>query len=317
MSAPTNGPAAGGTGDAAQQRERSLAMIMLFIVPALFTTNIIVARAVNDSVPPFALAYWRWMLAFLIFLPVVGPDFWRHRAAIAVEWRDLLVLGILGMGICGAFVYIGADTTSATNIGLIFGAAPIIIAGASTLMYGEPMGRGKAAGIFISLFGVLIILFRGDFSALRSFNFVPGDLWIVCSALAWAIYSVMLRHRPGTLPNRIRFSATMLFGALALLPFYIAETVQGVVPTMNVETIAAVLIVAIVPGLAAYLGYARIQRSLGAGSTGLILYLAPSYAALFGWILLGETLEPYHFAGAALILPGIFLSTRRDKKRDA
>ncbi len=69
----------------ALQRERSLAMILLFIVPALFTTNVIVARAVNDTVPPFALAYWRWMLAFLIFLPIVGPDLWRHRAAILAE----------------------------------------------------------------------------------------------------------------------------------------------------------------------------------------------------------------------------------------
>lgn len=121
----------------------------------------------------------------------------------------------------------------------------------------------------------------------------------------------MLRHRPGALPNRVRYSATMLFGALALLPFYIAESIQGTTPAMNTETISAVLIVSTIAGLGAYLGYARIQRSLGAGSTGLILYLAPSYAALFGWILLGETLEPYHLAGAALILPGTFLSTRR------
>lgn len=87
------------------------------------------------------------------------------------------------MGICGAFVCIGADTASATNIGLIFGTAPIIIAGASTLIYGEPMVRAKAAGIFISLFGVLIIVFRGDIADLRTLTFVPGDMWIVCSAL--------------------------------------------------------------------------------------------------------------------------------------
>lgn len=297
--------------DSAAQRDRTFALILLFFVPALFSTNIIVARAVNDTVPPFALAYWRWMLAFLLFLPVVGPELWRHRAAIAEEWRDLLVLGILGMGICGAFVYIGADTTSATNIGLIFGSAPIIIAGTATLMYGEAMGRAKAAGIFISLLGVLIVVFRGDMAAVRALTFVPGDLWIATAALAWAIYSVMLRHRPGQLPAQVRFSATMLFGALSLLPFYIVESAQGVLPSLSPETIGAVLVVAIVPGLAAYIGYARIQRSLGAGSTGLILYLAPTYTALFGWVLLGETLEPYHFAGAALILPGIFLSTRR------
>jgi drug/metabolite transporter (DMT)-like permease len=72
-----------------------------------------------------------------------------------------------------------------------------------------------------------------------------------------------------------------------------------------------VLIVAIVPGLGAYLGYARIQRALGASPTALILYLAPVYTALMAWILLGEDLRLYHLLGAALILPGIFLSTRR------
>ena len=44
------------------------------------------------------------MLAFLWFLPVVGPELWRHRKAVIAEWRDLLVLGILGMGICEGFV---------------------------------------------------------------------------------------------------------------------------------------------------------------------------------------------------------------------
>ena len=90
--------------DPRAQRERTLAMSLLFIVPALFTTNIIDARAVNDTVPPFALAYWRLMLAFLLFLPVVGPELWRHRKAVIAEWRDLLVLGILGMGVCEGFV---------------------------------------------------------------------------------------------------------------------------------------------------------------------------------------------------------------------
>ena len=125
-------------------RERQIAVILLFIIPVLFSTNIITARAVNDFIPPFALAFWRWWLAFLLFLPLIAPDLIRYRREILGEWRDLLVLGILGMGICGAFVYIGADTTSATNIGLIYATAPIIIAGAATLLYREPLGRAKA-----------------------------------------------------------------------------------------------------------------------------------------------------------------------------
>jgi drug/metabolite transporter (DMT)-like permease len=294
-----------------ESRERQMAVILLFVVPVLFSTNIIAARAVSDFIPPFALAFWRWWLAFLLFLPAIGPDLLRYRRELLGEWRDLLVLGILGMGICGAFVYVGADTTSATNIGLIYATAPIIIAGAATLLYREPLGRVKALGILVSLLGVLVIVFRGDIVALQTLSLVPGDLWIATAAVSWAVYSVMLRYRPSQLPGRVRFAATMLYGAMALLPFHILELANGDVPELNMETLIAVLIVAIVPGLGAYLGYARIQRALGASPTALILYLAPVYTALMAWLVLGESLQLYHLIGAALILPGIYLSTRK------
>jgi drug/metabolite transporter (DMT)-like permease len=46
---------------------------------------------------------------------------------------------------------------------------------------------------------------------------------------------------------------------------------------------------------------------LGAAKGGLILYLNPLYVAVLAWIFLGEPLQFYHYLGAALILPGIFL----------
>ena len=63
-------------------------------------------------VPPNALALGRWLLVALLLLPFVWP---RLRppppSALGREWPDLLMLGALGMWICGAFVYIGARTT--------------------------------------------------------------------------------------------------------------------------------------------------------------------------------------------------------------
>ena len=52
-------------------------------------------------------------------------------------------------------------------------------------------------------------------------------------------------------------------------------------------------------------------RSLGAARVGVVLYLAPLYSALIGWAVLGESIEGFHALGAALILPGIWLSTQR------
>lgn len=293
------------------ERERRITMALLFVVPMLFATNVLMARAMHDQIPPVAFAFWRWLLVFALLLPLVGGSLWRNRYEVQREWLDLLILGTLGMGFCGAFVYIGAQTTTATNMGLIYAAAPIGIVAMASLIYGEALHRGQLVGMGLSLTGVLVIVFRGDLEALERLQFVPGDIWIAVAAAAWALYSVMLRYRKSALPPQTRLAAIALFGVTVLLPFHILEAASGDVLDLNTTTIIAIIVVAVVPGLGAYQGYARIQRTLGAGPTALVLYLQPVYNATAAWLLLGEELYAFHFAGAALILPGIFLTTRK------
>jgi drug/metabolite transporter (DMT)-like permease len=295
----------------ASTRERQIAMALLFIVPVFFTTNQLVARIVHETIPPVGLAFWRWTFAFAILLPFTARPLWQHRKEIRREWRDLLALGILGMCICGAFVYIGAQTTTAINIGLIYGASPVAIVALAAIIYGEQLNRGKIIGFAIALIGVLVIILRGDVATLTELRFVRGDIWIAISATAWAIYVIILRHRPSVLPDQVRFAALILFGITILLPFHIAESLSGAALTLDLVTLSAIAIVAIVPGLAAYQGYAHVQRVLGAGSASLLMYLGPIYSAVLAWLLLGEVIEIYHYVGTALVLPGIFLATRR------
>ena len=76
-------------------------MVLLFIAPALFASNMLVARATADTIPPVALAFWRWSVTLAIVLPMTAPVLWRARAALRREWRQAVVLGALGMGVCG------------------------------------------------------------------------------------------------------------------------------------------------------------------------------------------------------------------------
>ena len=71
---------------------------------------------------------------------------------------------------------------------------------------------------------------------------------------------------------------------------------------------------AAVPGALSYSAYSFVQRELGAARTGLMLYLSPLYAAMLAWWLLGEAPRSHHAIGAALILPSIWLATRRARR---
>jgi drug/metabolite transporter (DMT)-like permease len=304
-----------GTGREQQARwlgfsERQIALVLLFIAPALFCSNMLTARLVHDSFPPVALAFWRWFVTLGLLLPFTATALWRHRREILREWRDVLILGALGMGVCGAFVYIAADTTSATNIGLIYAASPIVIVALARLFYHEPLSPLQTAGILLSLAGVIAIVGRGDLQLLASLNFAPGDLWVVAAMSGWAVYAIMLRHRPSALPMMTRFAAIVAGGVVILLPFTVNEGLSGDLPALAPRSFLTVGFLAVFASFGAYQVYGLVQRILGAGPTSLLMYLIPVYNSLLAYLLLGEALHSYHLLGAALVLPGIYLATR-------
>jgi len=258
-----------------------------------------------------ALAFWRWTFALGLLLPFTATALWRYRSAILREWRDFVILGALGMGACGAFVYIGADTTSATNIGLIYSVSPILIVILARVFYDEALSALQGIGVLLSLLGVIAIVCRGEWEVLASLSFAVGDFWIVGAMVAWAIYCIMLQHRPSALPMMARFTAIVIGGILVLLPFTLAEGLSGELPALEARSFLIVAFLAVVPSFGAYQVYGLVQRTLGAGPTSLLMYLFPLYNGVLAFLILGERLHSYHLIGAALVLPGIYLATRK------
>jgi len=301
----------GKSGAAPDRRDRRLALVLLFIAPALFASNMLIARWVADAVPPNALDFWRWFTTLALLLPLAGASLWRYRRAAVAEWRDLLPLGALGMGVCGVFVYVGADTTSATNIGLIYATSPILIVLGDALVFKTRLGLRQVAGAALAVTGVLWIVGQGRLETLVALDFVVGDLWILGGAVGWAVYSLMLKHRPTAMPLQTRFAAIVSAGVLILLPFHVAEAVWVAAPTPNQTTVTAVLLLAVFASFGAYQAWGKVISVLDASTTSLLMYLIPVYNGALAWLLLGEPVRDYHLYGAALVLPGIFLATRR------
>lgn len=297
--------------DDKREARASLAWLLLLLAPALWSANMLVARWSADWFPPHALAFWRWIVALLPMLALCGAVLWRRRAEVLREWRDLLLLGALGMWICGAFVYIAGDTTTATNIGLIYAGVPVMIMLLAAAVYRERLAAGQVVGAALGLAGVLGIVTRGDPGLVARLEFSIGDLWALTAAACWAIYSVLMRHRPSQLDPFLRLTAVTIAGVLVLLPFTLVEALLVGPPPVEWRALAAVLIVGLLPGFGAYHAYSWLLKEVGAARTGLVLYLTPVYTAGLAALLLGEALRAYHVVGAALVLGGIWLAGRR------
>ncbi len=300
-------------GKAGETADRRLALVLLLIAPCFFASNMLVARAAADLVPPVALAVGRWGFVVLLLLPFTAAALWRQRAAIFKELPDLLLLGALGMGVCGAFVYIAADTTTATNIGIIYAASPVLIVLLARYGYGEAMSARQALGLTLALVGVVVILCQGSPAVLASVSFTAGDIWTVTAMMAWAVYTVFIQHRSTQLAMLPRFVAIASCGVLCMLPFLIWEA-QSEPTTLNARTLGIMAFLAVVASCFAYLSYTYIQKSLGSARTGLLMYLIPVYNSGLAVALLGEELAAFHLAGGGLVLLGLLLSSWRGRR---
>lgn len=296
---------------AALASERRIALALVFIAPALWSVNYLVARWAPGVIAPHMLALGRWSVAALL----LGAFCWREIAAkrehVRREGLQFLVLGALGMWICGAFVYIGARHTTAVNIGLLYAVSPVLVALASALWMHERFGALQWGGVAMSLAGVTHIVIKGQWQVLGALAINPGDAWIALCVVAWTVYSLLLRAWPSAFGALARLTLIACGGVLVILPFAVIEALWWWPSTLSWKSVALVLAAALLPGAAAYGAYSFMQRVLGAARVGTVLYLGPLYAALAGWLVLGERIEAFHFAGAALILPGIWLASRK------
>ena len=297
----------------AQANKEKWAMILVWMVPALWAINYIVARKAPGVIGPHLLALGRWAIAGIVLTILARKELWTKRADILRVGWEYLILGGCGMLICGAWVYQGARSTTAMNISLIYAASPVLITLGSVIWLRESFSKRQMAGVMLALAGVFHVVVKGQWAALSSVQFVVGDLWILAATFSWAAYALLQKMWPSNLGSTARLAAICWGGVVLLLPFSLWELTQPGLTVWGMQAFWLVVVAAIVPGLGAYWIYGWAQKMLGASRVAVTLYLGPLYAAIAGWAVLGEMPGLHHLAGAALILPGVFLVTRSVK----
>ena len=160
---------------------RNLALIpilLLFIQPIFMASNLVVARGGVEFVPPISLAFWRWAVVFIMLLPFTFLSLKKNYKIIKKEYKKLFFLGAMGCGVCGAFPFLAGETTTITNMGIIYTSSPIFIILISSIFFNEKISKIKIIGLISCLIGVFIIIIKGDLELLINLNFTIGDLWM-------------------------------------------------------------------------------------------------------------------------------------------
>src|SRR5256885_1079606 len=150
---------------------------LLLSIPALcWAGNAIVGRLAAGHIPPVTLSFLRWSLAFLIILPFAWKHLKRDWGAIRARLGTMIVLSVTGIGAFNTLQYWALEHTQALNTLLLQSAGPLVVAVWSLILLGVRLTLAQAAGVMLSMAGVLVILLHGDLTTLSKIDFNIGDL---------------------------------------------------------------------------------------------------------------------------------------------
>ena len=284
--------------------------LLLSITSLCWAGNAIVGRLAAGHIPPVTLSFLRWSLAFLTILPFAWKHLVRDWGAIRARLGIMVILSITGIGAFNTLQYWALEHTQALNTLLLQPAGPLFVAMWSLLLLGVRLTLAQAAGMLLSLAGVLVILLHGDLTTLRGIEFNRGDLIMTLALAIFGFYSVLSLKRPQI--HALSFVGfTFGCGALCLVPQVIWELATRPVMQLSAGNLLTLFYVAVFPSTLAYICFNRGVQLIGANRAAPFLHLVPVFGSAMAIVFLGEHPQAFHIIGFALVLTGVFVASRR------
>ncbi|MGH6738178.1 MAG: DMT family transporter, partial [Bradyrhizobium sp.] len=282
--------------------QSTIALTGFALVATAQASNMILARGLAGSVPPFALAFFRWSIIAAGLAPFALAEIRAGRIAPGKNIWPILAAGFLGMFLCGGPVYVAGITTTAIHIALIMALSPIVVLLISGFLGMERVGPLQWLGTALALAGALLIISGGHLDRLAQSSAAEGDLLVVLAMLGWSGYTLLQSRVAGSASLLARISLFSAAGALFSLPLAIRETWMTPAQVFSAKAAAAYIFAGLVPGLIAYAGFAWLDGRFGSVRTSLVLYVGPIASALLSFLILDEPPTMIHFVGGLLIL---------------
>jgi len=279
----------------------------LALAPLFWSGNVVVGRALREQVDPIALNLYRWSIAGLLILPFALRPLWRHRADLLRHWPVITGLGLTGLAGFQTCVYFAVRHTEALNALLILQATPAVILLGAAALYGDRVTPLRLVGIALAAAGALVLVTRGAPAELLRLSARPGDLWMLLAVVLWAAYSLLLKRRPGRVPQVALLGASIVVGLAVLLPAWWLTGGPAARPPLSREAWLGVGYIGLFASCLAFLCWNTGVAHVGPGTAGTFMYLMPLYGAVLGYLFLGEGVAPFHGAGAVLIFGGLAL----------
>lgn len=277
--------------------------LSLLLTSFLWAGNFVVGKWLIGHASPITLTSLRWMIAVLCLIPLV----WLTEKKIVPPRKALLplaLMGITGVSLFNILQFIALEHTSASNIGLISTLNMLSIAVFSAFLLKEKIRPLQLAAMGLSLFGVILVLTKGNTALLFSMQFNKGDLYMLAAVAVWGLYSVCSKWAMASTSPAMATLYSGAFGVLVLLPFNLTGFT---VANVNASFVYSLLYTGVISTVVCFVLWNIGVKKLGATTSGLFLNFNPVFTAVLAFFILGEQMTGAQLLGSAVVIGGCIL----------
>jgi drug/metabolite transporter (DMT)-like permease len=297
---------------AANHHARSYAF--LFVTALLWGFAFAAQRLGGKALGPFSFNGIRFVVGSVSLIPLVyllGKNRSRAGSPARASRRDD-ARKLIGAGaVCGTVLFCGS---SLQQVGMLWTEAGkaafltglyIVFVPIAGLLAGRRQGWGLGIGAALAAIGLYLMSVRSGFSVSL------GDSLEIASAFFWAGHILVLAHfsrRHDAVS--LAFVQNVTCAILSLAVAFFAEGFDlGTIGLAFTPGPAGSLVPILYTGIGsigiAYTLQILGQKGVAAGPAALIMSMETVFAAVGGWLVLGETMDSRALAGAALMLAGM------------
>jgi len=258
------------------------------------------------ELPPLTIVALRVVMAAVALrfvLAVMGVRLPRERQV----WAAFLGMGLLNNVIPFTLIVWGQSHIASGLASILNATTPLFtVIVAHYFTADERLTGQRLAGVIVGFAGVAVMI---GAAAVTSWNAnVLAQLAVLGAALSYGFSGVFgRRFKAMGIPPLATAAGQVSASSMILLPLALVVDRPWTLEMPSTGAILSLVALALVSTAFAYLIFFRLLARAGATNVGLVTFLIPVSAILFGVVLLGETLEPRHVAGMALIGSGLVL----------
>src|SRR2546428_9576947 len=280
------------------------AYVAWIAVCLIWGTTYLGIRVALETIPPFRMGAWRWIVAGALIIALLGAR--GERLPPVRLWGSLALLGILLIGFGNGGVVWAERTVPSGLTAVLVAMSPFWMVGIEALMPdGDRLTGRRLAGLLIGFTGIVVLVWP-EIRVGGASGFITGVIAAQVACIGWAIGSTYAR-RHGRDENVLATAAfEMLFGGAVMLFVALARHEQTAL-TFTGRTAAALAYLTFVGAVGGFSAYAYALKHLPVATVSLYAYVNPVIAVILGTLILSEPLNARLGVAAGIVLAGMAL----------